>query len=65
MTTTGNDELEALERDLKTARDELEWWQDYDRRREDGSGAQDARHAETGRSLQERVRELTDKLAKV
>ncbi|HHH9443084.1 TPA: hypothetical protein ACP32N_005072 [Pseudomonas aeruginosa] len=41
--------------ELESAIRELTNWEEYDARREDGSGAQDRRHEERGDTLRERV----------
>lgn len=43
-----SEELDAAEKELSS-------WQDYDLRRSDGSGRQDALHEERGQELQDRV----------
>lgn len=65
MSNEIQDQREALEKELRDTLNDLACWEDRDLNRGDGSGAQDARHEEIGRSLRARVQVLTDKLAKV
>ncbi|MDU4254520.1 hypothetical protein [Pseudomonas sp.] len=50
--------IDQKKADLEGAIRELSNWEDYDARREDGSGAQDRRHEERGESLRNRVDQL-------
>lgn len=56
-------QLENLQAELVSAGQELSIWKDHDMHREDGSGAQDRRHEETGEWLRERLREASEKVA--
>ncbi|EDP9872010.1 hypothetical protein LSB85_004680 [Salmonella enterica] len=47
--------LEVLLTELAAAQADLAQWEEYDLRREDGSGAQDRRHEERGENLKNRV----------
>jgi hypothetical protein len=51
--------LEDKKAELERAIQELDQWEEYDSRREDGSGAQDRRHEARGESLRTRVAELS------
>ncbi|WP_032699580.1 hypothetical protein [Pseudomonas syringae] len=55
MSGTLDDKKAELERAIQ----ELGQWEEYDSRREDGSGAQDRRHEERGESLRKRVAGLS------
>jgi hypothetical protein len=51
--------LDDTKAELECAIQELGQWEEYDSRREDGSGAQDRRHEERGESLRKRVAGLS------
>jgi hypothetical protein len=57
-------QLDVLQHELTSAQNELSSWEEYDMRREDGSGAQDRRHEERGQNLRDRVWELNQKVEK-
>lgn len=52
--------LAELERALDSARQDLKSWEEYDSRREDGSGAQDRRHEESGQYRREQLEEAAE-----
>lgn len=60
-----SDKKAELEFQLKQAINELESWQDYDLRRTDGSQAQDTRHENRGKSLQQKVSSIQHEISKL
>lgn len=49
--------LAELEATLAGALRDMDNWEEHDRTRSDGSGAQDRRHEETGQWIRERIRD--------
>ncbi|ENC6659395.1 MULTISPECIES: hypothetical protein [Aeromonas] len=59
MTESIRAALEEKKAKLAAVQSDLDNWEDYDLRREGGSGAQDRRHEEIGESLRNKVWSLT------
>lgn len=65
MTTDSKEIVEKKQAELKSAESELINWQDHDAQREDGSPAQDKRHAERGEFLRQKVQDLAADLRRL